>query len=288
MHHGGGYDSEFVAAAKHGFLYQGQYYTWQEQSRGSPVLDLRPTQFVTFLQNHDQIGNSAKGLRGHQLASPGHWRAITAYWLLSPGIPLLFQGQEFAATAPFLYFADHQGELGTAVGKGRGEFLVQFPSIAGAEMQSRLSDPSAPETFRRCVLDWGEHDRHVEAVALHRDLLALRRELFDPDPPALDGATLGDDCWLLRYFPPNGEDWLLIVNLGYDRRETSIPEPLLAPVAGRTWRQRWSSEHPDYGGGGIAEPFPNGQWWFPGRAAVVLVPGEAAAAPRGPHRRRTA
>jgi maltooligosyltrehalose trehalohydrolase len=279
---------EFVAAAKHGFLYQGQYYGWQEQPRGSAALDLQPTQFVTFLQNHDQVGNSAKGLRGHQLASPGNWRAITAYWLLSPGIPLLFQGQEFSASAPFLYFADHRSELGEAVRKGRGEFLVQFASIAGSEMQTRLPDPGAPETFRRCVIDWGERERNAEALALHRDLLALRRDLLGGGAPRLDGATLGDDCWLLRYFPPNGEDWLVIVNLGRERLEASIPEPLLAPVAGRTWRLLWSSEHPDYGGGGVAEPFPDGLWWFPGQAAIVLAPGEAASGPRAPHRRRTA
>ncbi|HEU0217189.1 MAG TPA: malto-oligosyltrehalose trehalohydrolase [Stellaceae bacterium] len=279
---------EFVAAAKYGFLYQGQYYAWQAQPRGSAALDLNPRQFVTFLQNHDQIGNSAKGLRGHQLASPGNWRAITAYWLLSPGIPLLFQGQEFSASAPFLYFADHQGELGEAVKKGRGEFLVQFPSIAGAEMQCRLPDPRAPETFRRCAIDWGEREQNVEVLALHRDLLALRRELLGAGAPRLDGAALGDDCWLLRYFPPNGEDWLLVVNLGRDRLEASIPEPLLAPVAGRTWRLRWSSEHPHYGGGGVAEPFPDGLWWFPGQAAIVLTPGDAPSAPRAPHRRRTA
>jgi maltooligosyltrehalose trehalohydrolase len=279
---------EFVAAAKHGFLYQGQYYAWQRQPRGSAALDLAPAKFVTFLQNHDQVGNSAKGLRGHRLASPGSWRAITAHLLLSPGIPLLFQGQEFAASAPFLYFADHQGELGSAVRKGRGEFLVQFSSIAGAEMQRRLPDPSDPKTYRRCVMDWAERARNVEAVALHRDLLALRREVFAAAIPALDGATLGDACWFLRYFPPSGEDWLLIINLGSDRLEASIPEPLLAPVAGRSWRLRWSSEHPDYGGGGIAEPFPDGLWWLPGQAAIVLVPGEAAASPGIAHRRRTA
>ncbi len=279
---------ELVAAAKHGFLYQGQHYAWQQQPRGTAALDLPPSKFVTFLQNHDQVGNSAKGLRGHQLASPGSWRAITAYWLLSPGIPLLFQGQEFAASAPFLYFADHRGELGDAVRKGRGEFLVQFASIAGAEMQRRLPDPGDPATFRRCVIDWAERERNVEVVALHRDLLALRRELFAAGAPSLDGATLGDDCWFLRCFAPRGEDWLVIVNLGRDRLETSIPEPLLAPVADRTWRLRWSSEHPDYGGGGVADPFPDGQWWFPGQAAIVLVPGEAAKPARAPHRRRTA
>src|SRR5262249_34552835 len=157
-----------------------------------------------------------------------------------------------------------------------------------AEMQSRLPDPGDVETFRRCVIDWAEREWNAEALALHRDLLALRRELLGAEAPRLDGATLGDDCWVLRYFAPNSEDWLVIVNLGRDRLEASIPEPLLAPITGRTWRLRWSSEHPDYGGGGVAEPFPDGRWRIPGQAAVVLVPGEMASAPRTQRRRRTA
>jgi maltooligosyltrehalose trehalohydrolase len=282
-----GAPSELVAAARHGFLYQGQYFAWHKQARGTPSLDLRPTQFVTYLQNHDQIANSGRGLRGHQLSSPGNWRAMTAYLLLSPGIPLLFQGQEFAASAPFLYFADHQGELGGLVKKGRGEFLVQFPSLAGAEMQTRIADPGAAETFHRCVLDHAERGRHTEAVALHRDLLALRRELFAADPPPVDGAVLGENSWLLRYFR-GGEDVLVIVNLGRDLHRASIPEPLIAPVAGRSWRLLWSSEDPRYGGGGTYPPIADGAWHLPGRAAIVLVPGEPVAPAAQTVRRRTA
>ncbi len=283
-----GRPSELVAAAKYGFLYQGQYYAWQKQRRGTPALDLAATKFVTYLQNHDQVANSGRGLRGHQLASPGNWRAITAYFLLSPGIPLLFQGQEFSASTPFLYFADHPGELGGLVRKGRGEFLVQFPSLAGAEIQARLADPADPETFRRCVLDAGERERNREAVALHRDLLTLRRALFADGPLPVDGAVLGDSCWLLRYFGKDDADFLLIVNLGRDQVFASVPEPLIAPVAGLVWQLKWSSEHPNYGGGGVIEPVADWQWHLPGQAAIVLVPGEATTPLPRPERRRTA
>src|SRR5437016_6215138 len=102
--------SEFVAAARHGFLYQGQ-----GTRRGSPAFDLAAECFVVFLQNHDQIAHSGAGLRLHALTSPGRWRAMTAFFLLMPGVPMLFQGQEFAASSPFLFFADHQPPLADAV-----------------------------------------------------------------------------------------------------------------------------------------------------------------------------
>ena len=100
---------EFVSAAKYGFLYQGQWFRWQENRRGSPALDLEPTKFIAFTQNHDQVANTAGGRRMHQETSPGRCRALTALMLLLPQTPMLFQGQEFNASAPFLYFADHSG-----------------------------------------------------------------------------------------------------------------------------------------------------------------------------------
>ncbi len=98
-----------------------------------PVLDLAPAHFVTFIENHDQIANSGRGLRCHLLTSPGRYKAMTALMLLAPGTPMLFQGQEFAASAPFLYFADHNPELAKLVTKGRREFLkpVSHLGVAG-------------------------------------------------------------------------------------------------------------------------------------------------------------
>jgi maltooligosyltrehalose trehalohydrolase len=98
-----GEPQELISAVKYGYLFQGQHYDWQRDRRGTPAWGLAPTAFVTFLQNHDQVANSAHGLRGHELTSPGRWRAMTALLLLSPGTPMLFQGQEFSASAPFLF-----------------------------------------------------------------------------------------------------------------------------------------------------------------------------------------
>src|SRR5204863_6210228 len=140
------------------------------------ALELPPTAFVTFLQNHDQVANSARGLRGHQLTSPGRWRAMTALLLLSPGTPMLFQGQEFSASSPFLYFTDFEEELAAAVRTGRAEFLTQFPSCENFERQGGLDDPASAKTFERCKLDLAERDAHAGAYALHADLIRLRRE----------------------------------------------------------------------------------------------------------------
>ena len=203
-----GRPGEFIAAAKHGFLYQGQRYHWQKQARGTPSLDLAAECFVVFLQNHDQIANSGGGQRCHALASPGCLRAMTAYFLLMPGIPMLFQGQEFGASTPFFFFADHEGELAGAVRDGRREFLAQFPSLAGAEMQALLTDPGAIATFRRSVLDHGERQRHAAIYDLHRDLLALRREdsALGRRPVCVDGAVLAEQAWMLRYFDEGGAE----------------------------------------------------------------------------------
>src|SRR5208282_2437325 len=118
--------------------------------------------------------------------------AMTAYFLLMPGIPMLFQGQEFASSNPFFYFADHAIGLSRDVREGRRTFLAQFPSLLSSEMQAQLADPGDVDTFRRSVLDLGERQRHASVYALHRDLLALRRT--DPvlarRPCQIDGAEL--------------------------------------------------------------------------------------------------
>ena len=276
-----GRPGEFIAAAKHGFLYQGQRYQWQRKARGTPTLDLPAECFVVFLQNHDQIANSGTGERCHALTSPGRLRAMTAYFLLMPGIPMLFQGQEFAASSPFFYFADHEIELSRDVREGRRRYLAQFPSLATSEMRAELADPGDIDTFRRSVLDLGERQRHASIYALHRDLLELRRSdpVLGQRPCRIDGAALTDEAWMLRFFAPNGADRLLIVNLGRDLLLGPAPEPLLAPVEGLGWRILWSSEAPVYGGSGGPAQDAAGDWLVPGQSAVVLASGSSVAIP---------
>ncbi len=272
-----GEPQEFVAAAKHGYLYQGQRSAWQKKPRGTPAWGLEPASFVTYLENHDQVANSLHGMRLHQLTSPGAYRALTTLTLLGPGTPMLFQGQEFASSSPFLYFADHEPALAAAVRKGRFEFLAQFSTIGSDAAQACLADPGAKETFERCRLDLGERETHRAAYDMVRDLLRLRRDdpvFRAPRPGGLDGAVLGPAAFVLRYFAAAGhhEDRLLLVNLGADLSLSAAPEPLLAPPAGRRWSLAWSSNDPRYGGQGTAPVIADEGIRLPGEAAVVLVP----------------
>jgi maltooligosyltrehalose trehalohydrolase len=263
-----GTPQELLSAIKYGFLFQGQRYLWQKKRRGTPAFDLEPFRFVLCLQNHDQIANSARGDRLHALTSPGRLRAITALLLLSPGTPMLFMGQEFAASAPFLYFADHGGALGGAVRRGRTDHLAQFPSVATEAVRSALADPADPATFERCKLDHGERERHHGTYALHRDLLRLRRDLRSRGKGQFDGAVLGPAALAIRFFE---DDRLLIVNLGRALRLDRIGEPLLAPPAAAAWRLVWSSEDPRYGGHGVPPvETEDGAWVLPAEAAILV------------------
>ena len=274
-----GTPQEFVSSVKYGFLYQGQRYKWQRNRRGTPTYGLAPETFVNFIENHDQVANSARGLRVHQLTSPALLRALTALLLLAPQTPMLFMGQEFAASAPFLYFADHETELAAKVRRGRAEFLAQFRSVSTRETRIHLQAPDDATTFERCKLDFKERETHREVYRLHRDLLRLRREdaVFSAqEPRGLDGAVLGAQAFVLRFFGLDGDDRLLVVNLGPDLGLNPAPEPLLAPPPGKVWRTVWSSEDYRYGGTGTPRLETKNNWCLPGESAVALAPADPA------------
>jgi maltooligosyltrehalose trehalohydrolase len=217
---------------------------------------------------------------------------MTALLLLLPSTPMLFQGQEFCASAPFLYFADFDRELGDAIRSGRAEFLTQFPSVASYLAAARLDDPASPETFERCRLDLTERERHAAWYRLHEDLLRLRREdpvLNRQAADGLDGAVLSPSAFALRFFgPDHGSDRLLIVNLGGTLSSDSFAEPLIAPPRACGWTIAWASEDPRYGGTGMPDPWPLGRWQIPGDCAFLARPGEPPRVDRTGVRRRTA
>ncbi len=270
-----GCPQELISAVKWGFLYQGQWNARQQRRRGGLGFDLSAEQFWIFLQNHDQIGNSAQGRRAQELTSPGRHRALTALLLLAPQTPMLFQGQEFSATAPFLFFADHEVDLANLVRDGRQEALRQFRSLSGPDVEHFFADPCDIKTFERSKIDWSERVTHTEALALHRDLLRLRREdaVFSAQrSDRLHGAVLAEEAFILRFFGDDGDDRLLLVNLGRDLDYTPITEPLVARPRDRDWRLLWSSEDPRYGGSGTGL-LDMTRLVLPGHSALVLAPG---------------
>lgn len=297
---------EFVSSAKYGFLYQGQWYRWQKGRRGTPAFDIEPARFINFIQNHDQVANSAFGTRVHRLTSPSRYRAMMALLLLLPQTPMLFQGQEFLASTPFLYFADHNANLAALVRRGRAEFLGQFAHVATPEITSRLADPSSETAFTRCKLDWSERcdESRAGALALIRDLVRVRRKdetlrsqgVHDPEnhdggllARALDGAVLGEHAFVLRFFGSRRElDRLIAVNLGQRLQAEPLAEALVAPPRGMVWRTMWSSEDPVYGGCGTPPVDSDDSGWaLPAESTVLLAPVAADGAPPAPHQPTT-
>ncbi|MBC8164249.1 MAG: malto-oligosyltrehalose trehalohydrolase [Bryobacteraceae bacterium] len=277
-----GTPQEFVSAVKYGYLYQGQWYKWQKQRRGTPALDLSPSAFVAFIENHDQIANSARGWRMHQQSAPGNLRALTTLILAGPGTPMLFQGQEFLSSKPFLYFADVPENLAKLVREGRQEFMKQWRSAGLPGMLRILDDPCSPQTFEKCKLDFSELERNSSVWQMHSDLLRLRRE--DPVLSSwrrghYDGAVLGPQTFVIRAFGGNHGDRLMLINLGVDLHLNPAPEPLLAPTEESEWAPLFSTEDSAYGGCGTPPLDTDENWRIPGHAAVIMRTVPAAPKP---------
>lgn len=270
---------ELLSCVLRNSLYQGQHYAWQKKARGTPLHRVPAHQPVFYLQNHDQLANTLRGLRLHTVAGIDRARAMTALLLLSPQTPMLFMGQEFFASAPFLFFVDHKPELFTAVQQGRDGFLSQFETARHALEAEGVKVPIDERAFQTSKLDWTEATKHAPVLALHRDLLRLRREdplLAAQDLTRIAGATLGADALVLRWSgdPSEGGDRLLLLNLGADLSFDPCPEPLLAPVPGTRWRMKLSSQEARYGGAGARAPTGEGPWSIPGQCALVLTSEE--------------
>jgi maltooligosyltrehalose trehalohydrolase len=234
-----GYYGDFAGAGaaglarvlEQGFLYQGQVAPHLGRPRGEPSAHLPPTAFVLFLQNHDQTGNRAFGERLGALAEPRALAAATALLLLCPQIPMLFMGEEWGASAPFLFFTDHHGDLADAVREGRRREFAHFAAFADPAQRARIPDPNAAETFQAAIPDPAEAARapHAAVLALHRHLLALRQREIVPRLPgarALGAAALGQAAVLARWRLGDGTVLAIATNLGAE----AAPG---APLAGR-------------------------------------------------------
>jgi maltooligosyltrehalose trehalohydrolase len=175
--------ADLAKALEHVFVYDGRYSAFRRRKHGRPTTGLSGYSFLGYLQNHDQIGNRAKGERSSSLMTVGRLKIAAALVLMAPFIPMLFQGEEWAASSPFLYFTDHEdAELGRLVTEGRRREFAAFSAHA-----EDVPDPQARETFERSKLVWDEsgNEHHAGVLEWHRRLIRLRREI-----PALRSADL--------------------------------------------------------------------------------------------------
>jgi malto-oligosyltrehalose trehalohydrolase len=166
-----------------GYSYQGERSHFRGgASRGEPSRNLSPSCFVSFLQNHDQVGNRAFGERITNLAEPRVLKAVVALLLLAPSPPLLFMGEEFGASTPFLFFCDFEPDLASKARDGRRVEFARFAQFDSAEAQAKIPDPNAEETFLRSKLDWGavQSGIHSDWLKFYRELLACRKSTIAP------------------------------------------------------------------------------------------------------------
>lgn len=174
-----GSTADIVDTVTHGFHYRGRMVARTGHPRGSDTTGVPRHRFVFCIQNHDQIGNRALGERLHHQIEPAAYRAATALLLLTPATPLLFMGQEWAASTPFLYFTDHHPELGKLVTRGRREEFKGFAAFSSPDARERIPDPQSEQTFARSRLCWEElaQPPYVQVLVLYRALLELRRRI---------------------------------------------------------------------------------------------------------------
>ena len=221
-----------------GFLFQGQLSGHLGAPRGEPTAGLPPTAFVLFLQNHDQVGNRAFGERLPALSDPHALQAATALLLLCPQIPLLFMGEEWGATAPFLFFTDHNAELAPLVTQGRRKEFAKFAAFQDPAKRETIPDPNAESTFRNSAPDPAEAARppHDATLALYRRLLALRHERIVPHLPgasALGAQAVGEGAVVARWRLGDGSTLTIACNLGAKAaRATAEGEVLFESMAG--------------------------------------------------------
>lgn len=236
------------------FVFQGQYAPHRRRGHGAPAMDVSADHFIIAIQNHDQVGNRATGDRLGALVPPDALRLAAALLLLAPYVPMLFMGEEYEETAPFLYFVSHSDpELIEAVGRGRRE---EFRSFGWT---GEVPDPQSADTFARSRIHFelGNEGAHAELRAIYRELLAIRREEPALRPGAAEITVRSDAAarWIaMRLDAPGARSLLALFNLAASER--SIP---LGSEDGSDWRARFSTsgalpDHALAGGSLVALP----------------------------------
>lgn len=226
--------ADVAKALRQGYVYEGQHSAYRKRSHGRPPVNVTPNKLIVFAQNHDQTGNRALGERLSHLLELHVSKAIAALVLLSPFVPMLFQGEEWGATAPFFYFTDHGDEMGRLVSEGRKRDFEAYGWASGD-----IPDPQLLDTFERSKLNWNERTEnpHRDLLEWHRALMTLRRNLPEQSPVSVEY--------------DEGAGWLtlqrghVLVLFNFANRAQAVPLPK------GTWSLQMSSHHD-----GTLEPVP--------------------------------
>lgn len=214
-------------ALAEGFAYQGEYSRYRDRTRGEPSGGLPPSAFVAFLQNHDMIGNRAFGERISAFAQPRLLPAAYACLLLSPQVPMLFMGEEFAASTPFMFFCDFGADLASSVASGRRREFKRFAAFADDATIAAIPDPNAESTFTTSKLRWPEmrsvqHQAHRQYI---QELLKLRQRHLAPHlTEPLGAGRFETENGVLRIeWPLREKTWRLLAHFGAHAAYASLP-----------------------------------------------------------------
>jgi maltooligosyltrehalose trehalohydrolase len=242
--------ASIAETARKGWFYTGQHSPYFGRDRGTDPSGVDYPRFVFFLQNHDQIGNRAFGDRLHHKIGLAEYRAAAVLWLLLPETPLFFMGQEWAASTPFLYFTDHNPELGKLVTEGRRREFSRFRAFSDPHGRESIPDPQDQRTFESSRLVWAERDRepHAGILRLHQELLKMRRA--EPAlrtimrSPKLEIEAIGDSIALRR---ASGPDALLVLARLTGGGQLDASGSALARLAdGAQWQVALHTEDPRF------------------------------------------
>jgi maltooligosyltrehalose trehalohydrolase len=237
---------QMVTTLRDGWFYHGQTSKILQRPRGTEANHLPPERFIHCISNHDQVGNRAFGERLHQLI-PGHaYRTLSVLLCLTPYTPMLFMGQEWSCSSPFLFFADHNEELGRKITEGRRKEFASNPEFSDPATREKIPDPQSPETFLASKLKWEEVEKgeHASMKKLYQECLQLRNSDSAFRPPERSGWKVEATNWggATLCFSGTRQEYLLIFDLAGTHVGT-LKDP-------KDWQLLLSSEEKKFGGAG--------------------------------------
>lgn len=240
--------TDLATTLSRGWLFCGAYSIHRGYHRGTDPAGIAPRRFIFNIQNHDRIGNRALGERLNHQVDLAVYRAATAVLLGAAATPLLFMGQEWAASTPFLFFTDHEESLGHKVREGRRREFRHYAAFADDAAHERIPDPQAEATFRACQLEWSERDRepHASTLRLYRALLALRRTepaLRSNECGRFRARAIGEESLLLEHEGAPGRSLAWVVRL---RGAGAISLAGWLGSADRRWEVVLTTEDPGF------------------------------------------